>query len=86
MADLFDRRRTRDPRAERSEALKDQLSKGHCSVSLHNTAVPNGFRIVNRTYAWARVGVYRGFCPQRVRGHESGHQNGIAHFLEHMAF
>ena len=54
-------------------------------MTIETTTLPNGFRIVTEQMAGlqsASVGVW----VQAGGRHESAEENGIAHFLEHMAF
>ncbi len=54
-------------------------------MSVHLHTLPNGFRIVTETMPGldsAAIGLW----VQAGGRHEAPHENGIAHFLEHMAF
>jgi predicted Zn-dependent peptidase len=53
------------------------------SVDLH--ALPNGFRVVTEAMPGLESAAV-GLWVQAGGRHEAAHENGIAHFLEHMAF
>ena len=77
--------RTCHPLAERPGRRRSPYPREPHCMTIQTTTLPNGFRIVTEhmpTLESAAVGLW----VEAGARHERAEQNGIAHFLEHMAF